>query len=229
MVSLRLLAVCLIALVVLSSCGSDEYRKARNEYREPRCGKDAKHEDSQYNDAEDIRSALAGLRRYPRFRLYSLGREPSGLPPLTSVGSACVPPAYEPAIYPPDRGPPPISPRVAFTYGTCELEPVGEGRSSCSPPLQVENFEVCAVSPHSTRIPPRALTRRIRGAPYLTGDFNRVTLFTGTTTIDIYGDSRDLVMRAVAQLHSVDGRIGPESKLPQPVPGALAGRLRCRR
>lgn len=220
MVSLRLAAVCVISLVLLASCGGSatESSGGPERYREPRC--EEGDENRQYNDPEEIRGALEGLRRYRRYRLYHLGLEHAGLP-LTGVVSDCQPPAYEPAIYPPDRRPPPISPAVSFIYGTCEPSPGSEGR--CAPPLAIQNYEVCAVSPHSLRVVPQALRQRIRGAPYLIHD--GMSLYTGTTTIKVYGRRP---MRAAARLRSVDGQIGPKSRLPPPVPGALAGRLRCR-
>lgn len=184
----------------------------------------AQYRNRQYNTPHEIRSALSRLRSYHRYRLYYLGQRYRDLP-LTAVVTKLQPPAYEPAIYPPDRPPRPSSPTFTFIYGTCKPPPDEGG---CPPPLSIQNFEVCAVSPHSHGVPPSALTERIRGVPYLiNAGAGSLNLFTGATTITIFSTHR-LAMRAAEDLRSLDGRIGPRSELSPPVPGALEGRLRCR-
>ena len=200
-----------IAALALASCASEDYS-------EPRCGENGQQRVGQYNGPGEIRGALAGLRRYRRYRLYYVGRGHAGLP-LTSVSSACQPPAYERRVR---RLPPAISPAITFSYGSCE-QPPGEG--GCPPPLSIRNFEICAINPHSHGVSAAGLSR-VRGVPVLQSPAS-VEVYTGSTTIIVFARSSRSAMRAVAHLRSVDGRIGPRDKLPPPVAGALKGRLRC--
>lgn len=171
-----------------------------------------------------VGGALRSLRSYRRFTVYYPGTAASRLP-LTGLHSGLVPPAYENK---PRRIPPPISPRFSFIYGSCKPPPGSEG--GCSPPLQIQNSEVCAVNPNSYGLRPRALTKRIRGVPVLSKERGRsLELFTRDTTITVSADSWDVAARAIANLRSLDGRIGPRTKLPVPRPAALKGQLRCKR
>jgi hypothetical protein len=176
----------------------------------------------QYRTPEEISEQLDRLRSYRRYRLYYLGKRYRGLP-LTSILSALQPPAYAHSV---KRLPRPTSPTFTFIYGDCEPPPGREG--GCPPPLSIQNFEVCAVSPKSHAVPPSALTERIRGVPVLrnTGA-GSLNVFTGETTITIFGSS-PTAMRAANDVQSIDGSVAAGSRLPPPVPGALEGRLRCR-
>jgi hypothetical protein len=172
----------------------------------------------------EVAGALRSLRSYRRFTVYHPGTAASRLP-LTGLDSGLVPPAYENK---PRRIPPPISPRFSFIYGSCKPPPGSEG--GCSPPLSVQNSEVCAVNPNSYGLHQRALTKRIRGVPVLSKERGRsLELFTRDTTITVSANSRDVAARAIANLRSLDGRIGPRTKLPPPTPAALKGQLRCKR
>lgn len=176
----------------------------------------------QYNTPTEIKRAIERLRGYDRYRLYYLGERYAGLP-LVAVTSKLQPTLNESA----NRLSRPISPTFTFIYGDCEPSPGSEGR--CSAPLQITNFEACAVSASMHRVPLRALTKRIRGVPYLFNEgAGSLNLFTGATTITIFFDSRRLARRAAEDVRSLDGSIAAGSTLPPPVPGALEGRLRCR-
>lgn len=176
-----------------------------------------------YSTPAAITNVLGRLQSYGRYTLYYPGRKVGRLP-LTGVASRLQPPSHETT----DRlFRPPISPAFGFIYGSCEPPPGTDG--GCGAPLSVQNFESCAVNPKTYGLSPAALTERIRGVPVLRDERGRsLTLFTGETTITIYGD-RDLAARVAATLRSTDGTIGPRGKLPPPAPGALEGRLRCRR
>jgi hypothetical protein len=182
----------------------------------------ASYRNRSYSTPAAIAGVLERLRSYRRYRLYYPGRRVGRLP-LRGVGSRLQPPAYEQRTR---RRPPPISPAFFFTYGSCKPPPGSEG--GCAAPLSVQNFEICAVNPNSYGLRPGQLSRRIRGVPVLRKD-RGLELFTGHTTISISADSWDIAARAIESLRSFDGRIRPKAKLPPPAPGALEGRLRCRR
>jgi len=185
----------------------------------------ARYRNRSYATPTAISDTVGRLAGYGRYRLYYPGRRVGSLS-LRAVLSTLQPPAYKPST---KRIPAPISPRFGFIYGTCKPAP-GTTEGGCSPPLQVQNFEICAVNPSSYGLRAAQLTRRIRGVPILTKDRpSSVELFTGHTTISISARSWELAARAIADLRSFDGNIGANGKLPPPAPGALQGRLRCSR
>lgn len=176
----------------------------------------------QYDTPAEISQQLKRLRSYRRYRLYYLGERYGDLP-LTAIVSKLQPPAYEPST---KRLPAPTSPTFGFRYGECE--PPSDREGGCSPPLYIQNFEICAVSPKSYHVTPSGLTARIRGAPVFTNTgAGSLNVFTGQTTITIFA-SPPVAVRAANDVRSIDGSVAPGSKLPTPVPGALEGRLRCR-
>jgi hypothetical protein len=177
-----------------------------------------------YSTPAAITNVLGQLQSYGRYTLYYPGRRVGRLP-LTGVASRLQPPSpHETTVR---RLPPPISPTFSFIYGSCEPPPGTDG--GCGTPLSVQNFESCAVNPKTYGLSPDALTERIRGVPVLRDERGRsLTIFTGATTITIWGDS-DVAARVAATLRSTDDTIGPRGTLPPPVSGALEGRLRCRR
>ncbi len=186
----------------------------------------ARYRDHQYGTPQEIEGALARLRSYGRYTLYYLGRR-HGRWPLEAVLSRLQPPAYKQSYRPPEKLPPPSSPTFDFVYGSCQPPAGSEG--GCSAPLDVQNAEICARNPHSYGIPPRALTQRVRGVPILRNEGSRAfEIYTGATTVVMFADNWRVATRAAEQLRSLDGRIGPKSKLPPPVAGPLEGRLRCR-
>ncbi len=96
------------------------------------------------------------------------------------------PPAYAHSV---KRLPAPTSPTFAFIYGDCTPPPDSEG--GCAPPLSIQNFEICAVSPKSYDVRPSALTEQIRGAPIFgnTGA-GSLNVFTGKTTVKVFATSK---------------------------------------
>ena len=174
-----------------------------------------------------ITRELERLRRFRRYRLYYAGRRVAGLQ-LTAVVSGLQPPAYKNVV---TREP--ISPKFTFIYGSCEPSPEG----GCAAPLEIQNFEICALNPHSYGLPPRGRSRsyrpRMRGVPEMNtpGASSGLDLYTGHTTIRIIRTPGGIAAPGwvALDLRSLDGRIGPGSQLPPPAPGALEGRLRCHR
>jgi hypothetical protein len=178
----------------------------------------------QYNAPDDIRRELARLRSYRRYTLYYLGERHAGHE-LTSLNRRLQPVIY--GHYTRRRLPKPSSPTFDFIYGTCKPPPGREG--GCPPPLDVQNYEICARNPNSYEVPARSLTQRIRGVPYyMNQGAGAFELYTGTTTVVIFASDWEAAKRAAEQLRSIDGRIGPRSPLPAPATDALEGRLRCR-
>jgi hypothetical protein len=52
-------------------------------------------------------------------------------------------------------------------------------------------------------------------------------IYTGRTTVVIFGNDAAQIRRAADALRSVDGRIKPRQKLPPPDPGAIEGEIKC--
>jgi len=176
----------------------------------------------QYNAPEEIKSALKSLRSYRRYTLYYLGERHAGHE-LTALTSRLQPAVYGQST---TRMPEPTSPTFDFIYGDCSPPPGSEG--GCPPPIDVQNYEICARNPNGYGVPARTLTARIRGVPYyMNQGAGALELYTGTTTVVIFANDWSTAKRAAEELRSVDGRIGPRSPLPDPVSGALEGRLRC--
>lgn len=180
----------------------------------------------QYSSPRAIATALERLRGYRRYRLYYLGPRYERLP-LVAVLSRLQPPAYKSSYSSREGLPRPSSPAFDFIYGKCKPQPGSEGR--CGAPLDIQIQEICARNPHSYDISPRSLTARVRGVPvFFNQGAGAFEIYTGATTIVIYASSAAEAARVARSLRSLDGQIGPGDTLPQPVRGALEGRLRCR-
>jgi hypothetical protein len=119
---------------------------------------------------------------------------------------------------------------VSYVYGEC-TPPGGEG--GCAPPVEIQVWPACERYPgrHGSR--GRFGTRR--GVPALETDAG-VELYSGDSSIIVFGDDPDRVDRAVAALQPV--QLGkaldetppathPMQRLEPPIAGATAGRLRC--
>jgi hypothetical protein len=118
---------------------------------------------------------------------------------------------------------------VTFIYGTCK--PHGGDAPSCTPPLQIQVFPLCAHLEVVARAPIWK-RRRIRGAPV--GAFDSApVLFTRGAQVKVYrgeGSDRGLPSRALRTLRSVNRVppvVGPFDPIPPPVPGILDGTRRC--
>jgi hypothetical protein len=119
---------------------------------------------------------------------------------------------------------------VTFIYGTCT--PHGGDEPSCTPPLEIQVFPLCAHIEVVERAP-IWMRRRIRGAPVGTIDSAPV-LFTRGAQVKVYrgeGSDRGLPARALRALRSINRVppvIGPAEPIPPPAPGVLDGTRRCR-
>lgn len=118
-----------------------------------------------------------------------------------------------------------------FVYGDCE-QPQGEG--GCSPPLEIQVGSTC----HRwfSGLGPRKRTKRnlydFRGAKATGGggpyELSPMEIFTGRTTVVIWGNEKNVIKSAARQLREV-GQKQPSLHLPPPVPGSLWGKLPCQR
>jgi hypothetical protein len=118
---------------------------------------------------------------------------------------------------------------VSYIYGTCALD----GDAGCAPPIEVQNWPTCERNPTTYRLTPKGdpvphTNLTIRGAPAaLFEDGLRLEIYTGRTTVVIFGNDAAQVRRATDVLQSVDGTIKPRQKLPPPDPGAIDGKIKC--
>jgi hypothetical protein len=164
------------------------------------------------------------------FRLYSLGPRFAGLP-LTAVLRGCGTPQPVPGDNP--KLPPTYrSNSVSYIYGDC-TPPPGEG--GCAAPIQLQIWPACERNVAQYEHRPK-LTRR-RGVPSSAGD-GALELYTGDSTVVIFTSDRSLGRRAVSAIQPVRRGDAPAvvppvlevtKRLPAPVRGAIAGKLRCDR
>lgn len=121
---------------------------------------------------------------------------------------------------------------VSYSYGTCEPPPMEGG---CPAPLEVQVWPACMRGVSSSRVR-RAVSRR-RGVPTVRRE-GSVELYTGNSTVIVFGDDRELVDGAVRSLRMVRRGAAPRTwpppltptatALPEPLAGAVSGRLSCR-
>lgn len=115
---------------------------------------------------------------------------------------------------------------VSSVYGSCD----SGGDVACAPPGEVQSLPACESTPGASRQapdgPPFPFRRlRVRGAPAAAFE-DRLEIYTGTTTVVLYGDER--FQRTLAgSLRSDDGEVGAGDPLPLPVRGVLDDRLTC--
>jgi hypothetical protein len=119
---------------------------------------------------------------------------------------------------------------VSFIYGTCA--PSGS-ESSCAPPLAIQIWPACERNPsvYSPEIRASAKQVLVHGVPAL--DFSavedaRLELYTGRSTVVIFGQSHDAVLEAANLLRPAgSAQTVKIPTLPPPAAGALDGRLGC--
>jgi len=118
----------------------------------------------------------------------------------------------------------------SFLYGTCKPASVDGG---CTLPAEIQSWAACkrnlsvySLTPDGTPLPHKSL--RIRGVPaaYFE-DGARLEIYTGRTTVVIFGSDPTQLSRAAAAMASTDGKIKAGAPLPAPARGALQGKLAC--
>ncbi len=165
------------------------------------------------------------------FTYYSLGSAFDELP-LTDVGRICQTPQAGEAVR---------SNFTSYMYGTCDTRQEG----GCAVPIEVQTWPACernlADYEVQAGVPyPHKMTLT-RGTPSAVFDGGtRLELYTGRSTIVIFGNDPDQVARAAAAVQAEPASESPaasaspqaqplvyRSTLPVPASGAMAGGLSC--
>jgi hypothetical protein len=143
---------------------------------------------------------LQGAEKFDTYRLYYLGKSLRGLQLSDIVRGS-------------GRGP---HRSWSFIYGTCDPDP-DEG---CAPPLEVQNASACVRYPallgvqRSELAPFRGAVRANEG----------VEIYTGRTTVVIFGRDRSDALRALRPV----GSSGTVKRFPPPARGTIErGKLPC--
>jgi hypothetical protein len=118
---------------------------------------------------------------------------------------------------------------VSFIYGECT--PKGGEQPSCTPPLELQVFPLCAHLDAVTRAPIWQ-RRHIRGAPVGTIDGAPVLLSRGAQVKAYRGEGSDAglplrALRALRSLNRVRPIIGSSGEIPAPATGILEGARPC--
>jgi hypothetical protein len=166
------------------------------------------------------------------FEIFSAGPEVAGLP-LNATVRRCDTAA------PADEAP---ANRITYIYGSCEPS---EGEGGCAPPLEVQTWPACQRSKAGYTFEGEPLPyRRISnhgGAEVVEFNFeleSRIEVYTKSSTVVIFADSRELALQAVALLNpqekgappAMNGaelRGPPPETLGAPREGATQGKLQC--
>jgi len=138
--------------------------------------------------------------------LYSVGTSFEGMP-LVAV-------LKDPVTAPVDPVVTLIRPNdVSFIYGDC-LPQDGDG---CAPPLEIQISPSSSYTPADIDLPDvgRTTVRGVEGVFYEEGA--NLILVTGSSTVSIYGSSRDQVLRVAGQLRGVNVALSVGQQLPPPV------------
>ncbi len=162
---------------------------------------------------------LADAQAFHAFRLYYSGPEAAGLPlEAVAQGWATNRHAREQGrrrIY------------WIFIYGDC-TPPPSEG--GCAPPLEVQVWSACVRSFGS--ISRKRHLYEFRGAKATGGggryEISPMEIFTGRTTIVVFGNEKSLIKSAARELREVH-RTQAASRLPPPAPGSLEEKMPCQR
>ncbi len=163
---------------------------------------------------------LSDAQAFDAYRLYYSGTEAAGLP-LESVtqGRATNRHARQQGRRAIDW---------TFVYGDC-TPPPGEG--GCAPPLEVQVSSTCVRSFSSIKFRERHLYA-FRGAKATGGggryEVSPMEIFTGRTTIVVFGNEKRLIKTAARELREVH-RAEVASHLAPPAPGSLKEKLPCQR
>jgi hypothetical protein len=178
------------------------------------------------DDLSHTLPSCTGPTETPVFTTYDLGESFEGLPLVAKLRRCDAPFPGEPvrANY------------VSYIYGDCQIP---EGDEACSPPIEIQSWPACERSladysfgpePGEEEFPHENIVRR--GVPGALFDAERrLELYTGGTTVVVFGDDPAQVSRAADAVRSVasglDSLLGDGGPLPAPAKGAVEGSLSC--
>lgn len=187
------------------------------------------------------------------YPIYGAGNAIAQLP-LTAIdhmmvyGSSITFPEFRgPVTFPTDIEP--ASDFVAMIYGDCVVPPPTtdyEDSGGCELPVEIQTWPACMRNPAQYRLHFDAAPLIIKGAPAVAFEGGeRLEIYTGISTIVIFGDGPARVRAVAESLRLVNGvalagspvyamYLAPTLQLMDqlgillpPVPGAMAGRLPC--
>jgi hypothetical protein len=158
--------------------------------------------------------SLGEVEAFDAYRVYYAGPEVSGLPleGVTKMGEKEVPRLGE------------RSARWDFGYGDCTPPPREGG---CGLPVSVQNWSTCLRNPAMYSYKLHFFKFRGTRAAWVP-TAGGLEIYTGRTTVVIFGHTRSLIMTAARQLGAV-GQPEAPSLLPPPAPGSMRGKLHCQR
>jgi hypothetical protein len=119
---------------------------------------------------------------------------------------------------------------LSFLYGSCEVRADANGkyRGGCAPPLAVQVWPACeryqALYPFE---PDEGLSVRGVSAAFYEGH-RRLEVYTGASTVVLFGQERMQLLRAAAALQGVNVNVSRDDPLPPAEPGAQIGKASCR-
>lgn len=164
------------------------------------------------------------------FPVYSVGPVFEGLPMTTTYRRCDVPwpEEVERANF------------VSFIYGSC-TPPAGIDVGGCAPPLEVQSWPTCERNLASIQPMPDGQTLQysqiqVNGAPAASFDDGlQVEVFTGRTTVVVFGADAAQVLRAAAAIQAqpsddplaFPAKASSADPLPAPLPGIVEGGIPC--
>ncbi len=107
----------------------------------------------------------------------------------------------------------------SFIYGDCDPGGGFFDDGGCAPPLEVQNWSICERYP-ALYGKDRPRLRAFRGARLANSP---TEIYTGHTTVVVFGERRAGVLRALRRV----GQRAAGQRLPPPAPGTLKGGLPC--
>ena len=107
----------------------------------------------------------------------------------------------------------------SFIYGSCDPGGGFFDEGGCAPPLEVQNWSICERYP-ALYGKDRPRLRPFRGARLASSP---PEIYTGRTTVVVFGEQRAGVLRALRPV----GSTAASNQFPPPAPGTLNGRLPC--
>lgn len=129
---------------------------------------------------------------------------------------------------------------VSFMYGDCTV-PEGVDNGGCAPPLEIQSWPTCERNLGSIEPMPSGETLQysqiqVNGTPAASFDDGlQVEVFTGRTTVVVFGDSAAQVLRAAAAIQAqpqgnplaFPATASSSDPLPDPIPGIVEGDVPC--